>query len=94
MFDKMTYPEPIDTISDFSNVSGTHLDLLPQYDALNASGTVSVSPTPDLDAEKIVKCQDFRKMTDSKVMVLMSDFSNMSGTIMQLQPEYEALIGP
>ena len=35
-------------ISDFSNVSDTVLRLTPEYGVLNGSGSLFVSPTPDV----------------------------------------------
>ena len=88
----MTNPEAMVPMSDFSNVSGTHLDLISQYGALNASGSLFVSPTPDVTLEKWSNVQKFQKVTDSEAVIGMSDFSNVSGPILSLLPQYCVLI--
>jgi hypothetical protein len=49
-------------ISDFSNVSGTYLSLIPKYEALDTARRPSKISTPDLIVSKIVKCHNRSKM--------------------------------
>jgi hypothetical protein len=41
-------PRAMDEISDFSNLSGTILELISKYEALKATGSLSKTSSPDL----------------------------------------------
>ena len=87
----MTDPETIIEMSDFSNLSGTQIKLIPKYEALNVTGSLSKTSSPVKNRQNESYINGYKIMTDPGAIVELSDFSNLSDTIWRLIPKYGVL---